>query len=273
MAKQLFSVPILSGGTFSCSIPSDRQEDSTIYLLTFTSPAENRLTPEFIEAFLISLDILEHRFPAGVLITTSGIPKFYSNGLELEKALSTPGFFEEYLYRLFRRLMTYPMPTLALVNGHAFAGGFMTAMYHDYRVQNPSKGFLCLNEIALGIPLRAPMRSVFLEKIKNGPLVRSIILEGRRFTGPQALDAGIVDALGGLPEAIKLVHERGLLKIGKSPAYALLKEGMWSRVLDSIDHVDAWHEEDERKREKSEICSAEAGKRIEQWEAKKGSKL
>ena len=33
------------------------------------------------------------------------------------------------------------MPTIALLNGHAFAGGLMLAMHHDYRIMNPSKGF------------------------------------------------------------------------------------------------------------------------------------
>lgn len=108
MTKPLFSVPVSStGGNFTCSIPSDKQEDSKIYLLAFTSGADNRLTPEFIDAFILSLDIIEQRYPQGVLITTSGIQKFFSNGLDLEKALSSPGFFENYLYKLFRRILTY----------------------------------------------------------------------------------------------------------------------------------------------------------------------
>lgn len=113
MTKQLFSVPIPSAnGSFTCTIPSDAEGNSTIYLLTFTSPADNRLTPEFLDTFLLALDILEHRYPKGVLITTSGIQKFFSNGLELEKALSTPGFFEGHLFKLFRRLLTYIFPSL-----------------------------------------------------------------------------------------------------------------------------------------------------------------
>lgn len=34
------------------------------------------------------------------------------------------------------------MPTVALLNGHTFAGGLILAMHHDYRIQNPTKGFL-----------------------------------------------------------------------------------------------------------------------------------
>lgn len=111
MSKQLFSIPIPStNGSFTCTVPSDTPENSTIYLLTFTSPADNRLIPEFLDSFLLALDILEHNYPKGVLITTSGIQKFFSNGLDLESALSSPGFFERHLYTLFRRLLTYAHP-------------------------------------------------------------------------------------------------------------------------------------------------------------------
>lgn len=72
------------------------------------------------------------------------------------------------------------MPTIALVNGHAFAGGFMVAMMHDYRCMNPHKGYLCLNELELGAPLGQPMLSVFREKISHGT-IRRMILEAHRF--------------------------------------------------------------------------------------------
>ena len=65
------------------------------------------------------------------------VDQFYSNGLDLEHAFATPGFFRESAYPLWHRLLTYPMPTVALLNGHAFAGGFITAMMHDYRIMNP----------------------------------------------------------------------------------------------------------------------------------------
>jgi hypothetical protein len=56
----------------------------------------------------------------------------------------------------------------------------MLAMMHDYRVMNPHRGFLCLNELALGVELRPPMCSVFREKVSAG-VFRGMVLEGRRF--------------------------------------------------------------------------------------------
>lgn len=120
--KQLFSVPILPTpslpkikGTIVCTTPANQP---TTYILTFTSAPDNRLVTPFCQALILALDILEHSYPHGVVITTSGIQKFYSNGLELEHAMGTPGFWSESLFRLFRRLLAYPMPTVALLPGH-----------------------------------------------------------------------------------------------------------------------------------------------------------
>jgi hypothetical protein len=92
----LFTIPISStGGSIVCTNPTSSEKEKNIYLLTFT------------DALILALDIIEHRFPKGVVITTSGIPKFYSNGLDLEVATTTEGFLDKWLWKLFRRFVTY----------------------------------------------------------------------------------------------------------------------------------------------------------------------
>jgi Delta3-Delta2-enoyl-CoA isomerase len=101
--ESLFTVAVpTTNGTFTCTSPAPK-----IYLLTFTSPPDNRLTSAFIDSFLLSLDIIEQKFPKGVVITTSGMPKFYSNGLDLEHVVNTPGFFANKMNKLGDRLLTY----------------------------------------------------------------------------------------------------------------------------------------------------------------------
>ena len=72
------------------------------------------------------------------------------------------------------------MPTVALLNGHTFAGGLMVAMMHDYRIMNPHRGYLCLNELELVMGLRPPMCSIFREKV-GASTFRRMILEAVRF--------------------------------------------------------------------------------------------
>lgn len=116
----LFTLPIGDTGSITATNPPAPSSDPSfdtkkIYILTFTSPADNRLTPTFIDAFLLALDIIEHRYPKGVVVTTSGIPKFYSNGLDLAILQETEGFLERHLWVLFRRLLTCVSPLLRTI--------------------------------------------------------------------------------------------------------------------------------------------------------------
>lgn len=216
-------------GAFICT-----QGAPQVYVLSFSSPPDNRLTPAFNSTFLLALDIIEHRLPKGVVITTSSITKFYSNGLDYEKAIADPNFFAGSLFPLWRRLITYPMPTVAMINGHAFAGGLMTAMFHDYRIMNPHKGFLCLNELDFGASLNPTMVSVF--RIKLGmSTFRNMVLESRRYPALEALKEGIVDGLGGPDETLAFIKEFKLVDKAQGTSYGTIKEELYREVVRDID--------------------------------------
>jgi len=216
-------------GNFICT-----QAAPQIYVLSFSSPPDNRLTPAFNQTFLLALDIIEHRLPKGVVITTSSITKFYSNGLDYENAIKDPNFFPGSLYPLWRRLITFPMPTVALMNGHAFAGGLMTAMYHDYRIMNPHKGFLCLNELDFGAALQPSMATVF--RVKLGMTTfRNMVLESKRFPALEALKEGIIDGLGGIDETLAFIKEFKLVDKAQGTSYGRIKEELYREVIKDID--------------------------------------
>lgn len=158
------------------------------------------------------------------------------------------------------------MPTVALINGHAFAGGLMLAMHHDYRIFNPSRGFLCLNELEFGAPLKPPMSSIFRQKLSHPTVYRSLVLEAKRFGGKEALESGLVDGLGGFDEALALIKERKLTMMGKSGVYGVLKREMYR---ESVGYLEG-HQASEERDEKNNTFEAErkkAGKkRVTEWE-------
>lgn len=148
----------------------------------------------------------------------------------------------------------------------------MLAMYHDYRVQNPEKGFLCINELEFGVPLQTPMMSIFREKLPPVTF-RNVILEARRFGGKDSLPAGIVDALGGLDEVLALIRERKLLNKAATGIYGTMKEEMYARVLNGLgDHAGnlAWREKVE---ERNEELREKALRDVEEFEKKGKAKL
>ena len=127
------------------------------------------------------------------------------------------------------------MPTIALLNGHTYAGGLMLSMAHDYRLAPAPKGFLCLNEVLFGAPLKPAMAAIFRHKL-TPQASRTVALEGRRFSGPQAVDAGIADALApnGVADALAFVKERDLLEKPKAGVYGTIKAEMYKVLVAEI---------------------------------------
>ncbi|KAL6817430.1 ClpP/crotonase-like domain-containing protein [Trichoderma camerunense] len=233
MSKTLFTVPIPPLGPHPGGSITVTEPQPAIYLLTFNSPPDNRLTTPVCKALLAALDLLESGgHPPGVLITTSAIPKFYSNGLDLQHAIDTPGFWALF-YSVWNRLLTFPMPTLALLNGHTYAGGLMLAMAHDYRLAPSPKGFLCLNEVLFGAALQPPMASLFRAKLPSNSIFRKVALEGHRFTGAEAVADGLADGLcpNGVEDAIKFITERNLLEKPKKGVYGTIKAEIYKDLV------------------------------------------
>ena len=106
-ASPLFTIPIPACGAHPGGTITATQPRPAVYVLTWVSPPDNRITTAFCRALLAALDVLEFGGHApGVVVTTSGIPKFYSNGLDLEHAINTEGFWALY-YDVWRRFLTY----------------------------------------------------------------------------------------------------------------------------------------------------------------------
>ena len=110
----------------------------------------------------------------------------------------------------------------------------MTGMFHDYRVFSEPKGYLCLNELEFGAPLLPAMASIWREKCS--PVVfRKLILEAHRFDAKSALQAGIVDKVGGLDAALELIKELKLVGKAKAGAYGMLRQEMYRETMALLD--------------------------------------
>jgi len=157
---------------------------------------ENRFNRESVDALHGALDEIEATSGPAALVTT-GEGKFYSNGLDLDWLLGggadTEGFIAD-VHRLLGRVLGLDVVTVAAMNGHAFAGGAMLATAHDYRIMRADRGYWCLPEVDLGLPLTPAMYAVVAAHLPR-PALREAALTGKRYDGPAALAAGIVDEL------------------------------------------------------------------------------
>ncbi|HSO19450.1 MAG TPA: enoyl-CoA hydratase/isomerase family protein, partial [Desulfosarcina sp.] len=121
---------------------------------------ENRFNPNFLNAFIGVLDEIEQRTDAATVVVTASHEKIFSNGIDLEwlvpviqrnDTAQAKDFFY-LLNRLFKRLVTYPLVTVAAISGHAFAGGAILSCAFDFRFMRSDRGYFCFPEVDLGIP-------------------------------------------------------------------------------------------------------------------------
>ena len=188
----------------------DLQKKDSIYLLTMDA-GENRWNTAFTREFAKALDQIEKDDGPGALVTTASDSKFFSNGLDLDWIQSPEDypeggdskvFGEEAMY-LFGRIITLPIPTICAINGHAFGAGFMLALSHDVRIMRKDRGFLCANEIQLGMSIPRPELALFRHKIPANSFFETVQLS-KRWTGPAALEAGIVQSVESMDDLTKI---------------------------------------------------------------------
>ncbi len=175
------------------------EERGPVWLLRMED-GENRFNATSIAGWHTMLDRVEAAESPRALVTT-GTGKFYSNGLDLDwlatAGTESVGFIAE-VHRLLGRVLGFPAITVAAVNGHAFAGGAMLATAHDYVIMREDRGYWCLPEVDLGLPLTPGMYATVAAHLPEATL-RTAALTGRRYGGPEAVAAGI--ATEAVPES------------------------------------------------------------------------
>jgi enoyl-CoA hydratase/carnithine racemase len=183
-------------------------QDGNVFVLRMRG-GENRFNLDWLDGVNEALDRVEATEGACALVTT-GDGKFYSNGMDLDWLATVPSRAGDYLraiYRLLGRVLGFPAITVAAVNGHAFGAGALLTVAHDFAVMRADRGYWCMPEADLGLPLTAEYVSVLKAKLP-GRTVQEALLTGRRYGGSEALAAGIVQQAAGedevLAEAVKI---------------------------------------------------------------------
>ncbi len=208
----------------------DRSDD--VFVLDL-GDGENRFSPDWLTAVDEALDEVEAAEGPRALVTTA-TGKFFSNGLDLDWLLAHADRRDPYLRsveRLFARVLCSPVPTVAAVQGHAFAAGAMLSLAHDQRVVRADRGFWCLPEVDLGLPFSPGMSA--LVQARLAPQVAHVAMTtGRRYGGTDALAAAIVDAAVGEDDVRAAAVEAAAAQAPKAgPVLATVKSRLYAPAL------------------------------------------
>jgi enoyl-CoA hydratase/carnithine racemase len=212
----------------------DLKKEGDIFILTMQA-GENRLNRAFIEAMNQALNAVEESRGPAALVTIGGEEKFYSNGLDLawlagDGEKERPQFVKSVL-KFLGRLMAFPVPTVAAINGHAFAAGAMLALAHDFRVMRADRGFFCLPEVDINIPIAPGMMALIKSRLSPN-VFRTSILTGARFGGIEAKELGIVDeAVPGDQVLLRAIDRVSSSANKGRDIYGTLKRGMYAEAI------------------------------------------
>lgn len=178
--------------------PLDIEEVGPVRVLHWRD-GENRFRGESVAAWHAALDELE-RLDGPLAVVAVGEGKFFSNGLDLDwisSADDAPTFMAE-VHRLLGRMLVFPAYTVAALNGHTFAAGAMLSSAFDHRIMRADRGYWCLPEVDLGLPLTVGMTATVTARLP-AHAAHDAMLTGRRYDAADALAIGIVHDIA--PEA------------------------------------------------------------------------
>lgn len=216
------------------------ERDGDVHVLDL-GPAENRIDPDWIDRVSGALDEVAAA-PAPRALVTTGSGKFFSLGLDLEWMAANPdgvGELVASMHTLFARMLELPLPTVAALRGHTFAGGALFALAHDYRVMREDRGWFCLPEIDGAIAITPGL--IELVRARVAPqTAHEALTAGRRYSADEAAHERIVDAVAPLDEVVPRAAEiaRGLS--GKDPeTYGTMKARLYRGAVASLRDAEA----------------------------------
>ncbi|XP_027338996.1 enoyl-CoA delta isomerase 2, peroxisomal-like [Abrus precatorius] len=180
------------------------EKRGNVWFLTLTGDNQHRLNPTLIQSILLTLSKLSSQSTPGSVLITTAHGKYFSTGFDLAWARGTASdsaaavdrlhFMVDSLKPVAAALMSLPMPTIAAVNGHASAAGFLLAICHDYVLMRNDNAVLYMPEVHLALPLPEYFAVVMRSKIRSATALRDVLLSGAKVTAAEAVKMGIVDS-------------------------------------------------------------------------------
>lgn len=185
------------------------EQRGRVAVVTMATNKVNAQNRAFFADLHDAFDCLERDHPQSPVVLT-GTDNRFSAGLDLGEHFplfagdrdAVASWFADYRATNIR-LFTYPRPTVAAVNGHAFAGGLITAAVCDRRVvvNDPAARF-GINEVNIGIPMPA----VYLRMLTYAwgePVAARTCLQGEIFTAEEVYGLGLMQDMAPADELLE----------------------------------------------------------------------
>jgi enoyl-CoA hydratase/carnithine racemase len=168
------------------------EKDGTVAVL-YLGAGENRFNLDSIGEIAALLDEVEGGDYTALVTTAEG--KIWSNGFDAPWVAARPELAAPSIEageRMLARILTFPVPTVAALQGHTFAAGMILAMAHDVRIMRADRGFLCLPEVTFAAVFTDGMTELLRARMTPQVAHRAMVL-GHRFPASEALAHELID--------------------------------------------------------------------------------
>lgn len=248
------------------------RDEGAVRVLTLARPPGNTLDLATLADLRAAALAAARDASVRALVLESGIPRYFSSGLDLDEMASLPeGRRREpfaALIETYRAILSVPKPTVAAMSGSGLLGGWVLAMACDWRLLADGAK-ISLAEIRAALTPTTALVARLSALSSDPRAVKEMVLRGTSLGSARALAASLVDEV--LPEAEVRAASLDLARrLAKSPprAYAAVKralssgagdEARWARALSEL--ADCLESEEGR-----EGVGALRAKRRPRWE-------
>eukprot|EP01084_Bolivina_argentea_P054517 99965_1 len=159
----------------------------------------NVWNPQFTQQFNSALHYAESIKGQKCLVIT-GTESFFSAGIDFKhfvnglsnEMVQNSQLIRKQISSIFKKLLSFNMPTVAAINGHAFGIGLLIALCCDYRIMKKECGKLCMPAVKLSLTPNKAWRKIMPSKLPSDT-IRTAMLTGKQYGSKQAFNAQIID--------------------------------------------------------------------------------
>lgn len=174
------------------------KKEGTVAVLTMNN-GENRFNPAFNEAMLSTFDEIERDSGVHAVIIHSSDAKNWSLGIDLNWMMEHIQMGDEdgikaFIYGandVFKRILLFPTPVIAAINGHAFGDGSILACACDFRFMKSDRGFFCFPEVDIDIPF-LPSMLAQINKAFPTYKMEEAIFTGKRMVAKELEESKVI---------------------------------------------------------------------------------
>lgn len=180
------------------------------------------------------------------LVLTSSDLKIFSNGIDVDWMMKKFGdsdfdsikAFMTLMNGVFKKIILFPVPVIAAINGHAFGNGAILACACDFRFMRSDRGYFCFPEVDLGIPF-LPGMLAFVKKAIPQYKFNEMYLTGRRLGADELEKAHVIEkACANTEELMKEAMAFAATFAKKRGIFKIHKERIYKSVIEIMDNED-----------------------------------